>query len=147
MRLAYEMEYVHPVAEKSSLKMIRYSEQYRNEYKRIYNECYHPMREALDIRPYDYIQDDSFFDAGMDKVYLLANKNVIIGSVRINGQEIDDLIVNRPYQGLGFGKELLLWALEHIHAKRVRLHVAAWNSKAICLYQKTGFEITSSNPF
>lgn len=35
---------------------------------KMYNECYHEMREALDIEPYDFIQDDSFFQEGTDKI-------------------------------------------------------------------------------
>ena len=42
--------------------MIPYSSQYQKEYKRIYNQCYHEMRESLNIQPVDYIQDDSFFE-------------------------------------------------------------------------------------
>ena len=38
-----------------------FSEPIEEEYKRIYNEGYHEMREALDIKPYDFIQDNSFF--------------------------------------------------------------------------------------
>ena len=56
--------------------------------------------------------------------------------------EIDDLIVNRKFQGQGYGKQILLWALEHMKTERVILHVADWNKKAIELYKKTGFEIT-----
>ena len=35
---------------------------------KMYNECYHEMREALDIEPYDFIQDDSFFQEGTYKI-------------------------------------------------------------------------------
>ena len=147
MRLAYRMEYIHPVSEKASIKMVKYSTEYQNEYKRIYNECYHKMREELNILPYDFIQDDSFFKSGMDNVYLLINSDNIIGSVKIYNNEIDDLIVNSDYQGLGYGRQILLWALENIKTERIVLHVAAWNKKAISLYEKTGFEIVSTIKF
>lgn len=144
MRLAYEMEYIHPVDKKTSIEMILYSSQYQQEYKRIYNECYHEMREVLEIQPYDFIQDDSFFETGMDVVYLLLDKEEIIGSVALKNDEIDDLIVNPKYQGLGYGRKILLWALAHMHTERVILHVAGWNEKAVSLYKKTGFEITNT---
>ena len=143
MVLVYEMEYKDPVTERSVVELIPYTSEYREKYKVMYNECYHEMREALNILPYDYIQDDSFFDSGMDKVYLLVNDNEIIGSVALRSDEIDDLIVNHKYQGQGYGKQILLWALEHMDSDRMILHVADWNKRAIELYKKTGFVITN----
>lgn len=118
MRTVYRMEYLHPVDEKTTIEMIPYSPEYREEYKRVYNECFREMREALDIEPYDFIQDDSFFESGMENVYLLTDNKALIGSVAINGGEIDDLIVSREYQRHGFGRQMLLWALEHIRSEK-----------------------------
>lgn len=142
MVLAYEMEYRNPVSERSAVELIPYTSEYREMYKVMYNECYHEMRETLDIQPYDFIQDDSFFDSGMDKVYLLVNDREIIGSVALKSNEIDDLIVNTKYQGQGYGKQILLWALEHMNSERIILHVADWNKRAINMYKKNGFVIT-----
>ena len=140
----YEMEYLHPSDEKTTIKMYPYSAAFQEKYKRMYNECYHEMREALHIEPYDFIQDDSFFESGMDAVYLLTDQDDLIGSVALKGNEIDDLIVNTRFQGCGYGRQILLWALEHMNTERIILHVAAWNKKAIRLYQKTGFEIVNT---
>ena len=142
MILVYEMEYKHPFDERSSVELIPYSSAYQEQYRTMYNDCYHEMREALDIQPYDFIQDDSFFEEGMENVYLLLENGEIIGSVALKNDEIDDLIVNRKFQGKGYGRQILLWALEHMNTERVILHVADWNKKAIELYKKTGFEIT-----
>ena len=141
MITVYKMEYKHISDDKSNIEMVRYSSEYREKFKSIYNECYHKMRKALGIQPYDFIQDDSFFESNMDNVYLLLDKEVIIGSVTLKGDEIDDLIVNSKYQGKGFGRKILLWALEHIKTEKIILHVAAWNEQAINLYKNTGFEI------
>ena len=142
LRIAYEMEYKRPVTERSSIEMVPYSPEYQEKYRKIYNDCYHEMREALDIKPYDYIQDDSFFETGMDKVWLLLEKDDLIGSVALKGEEIDDLIVDRNRQGQGYGRKILLWALEHVNAERVVLRVAEWNQRAVRMYQNTGFKIT-----
>ncbi|MBO7395224.1 MAG: GNAT family N-acetyltransferase [Ruminococcus sp.] len=147
MGTAYRMKYLHPVDEKPTIEMIPYSPEYREEYKRVYNECYREMREALDIKPYDFIQDDSFFESGMENVYLLTDNGALIGSVAIISGEIDDLIVSREYQRHGFGRQILLWALEHIRSENVTLHVAEWNKKAVSLYKKTGFEIVDTIEF
>ena len=102
------------------------------------------MREALQIEPFDYIQDDSFFDEGMEDVYILVDNDEIIGSVALKGGEIDDLIVNPKFQGRGYGRKILLWALENIHSAKVILHVAEWNEKAVRLYKNAGFEIVKT---
>lgn len=56
MFLVYEMEYLHPVNDKTSIQMIPFSSKYQEEYKRIYNQCYHEMRQSLKIEPFDFIQ-------------------------------------------------------------------------------------------
>lgn len=141
---AYEMTYTHPVTEKSVVTLVPYSNDYQEQYKRLYNACYHEMREALGIRPFDFIQDDSFFNEGMDQVYILTDGSSLIGSVALKGNEIDDLLVDIEHQGKGCGRQILLWALENISAEKVILHVAEWNQRAINLYKKTGFEVTET---
>ncbi len=144
MIIVYEMQYLHPVDEKTTIQMIPYSSQYQEEYKRIYNQCYHEMRKELGIKPFDFIQDDSFFKSGMEKVFLLLCDGEIIGSVALKDDEIDDLIVDIKNQNQGYGKQILLWALEHINSEKIILHVAEWNKKAIELYKKNGFEIVNT---
>ena len=143
MNYAYEMTYTKPISEKTTVSLKPFSDEYRERYKKLYNECYHEMREALGIRPYDFIQDDSFFDQGMDQVYLLIEEGKLIGSVALKGNEIDDLLVDPACQGRGYGKQILLWALENIRSGTVILHVAEWNQRALRLYEKTGFEVTA----
>lgn len=140
----YEMTYMHPVTGTTSIEPVPYSSKYQEQYISIYNACYHEMREALEIEPYDFIQDDAFFNEGMENVYLLIEQGEIIGSVALKGEEIDDLIVNPKCQGQGSGKRLLLWALQNIQTEKVMLHVAAWNERAVNLYKKCGFEITET---
>ncbi len=144
MNCAYEMTYTRPVTEKSDVVLVPYSKEYQEQYKKLYNACYHGMREALGIKPFDFIQDDSFFAQGMENVYLLIEDGELIGSVALKGNEIDDLLVDIGYQGQGIGKQILLWALGNIGAERVILHVAKWNQRAVSLYTKCGFEITKT---
>ena len=145
MKLAFEMTLTNPTGEQSNVCLVPYTSKYQAAYRKMYNECYHEMREALDIQPYDYIQDDSFFDAGMDAVHLLVENDELIGSVTLKEDELDDLIVNIRYQGRGYGRQMLLWALSHMNKEKVILHVAQWNQKAVSLYRKNGFEITDTN--
>ena len=140
----YKIDCIHPADEKPSIGMVPYSSEYQERYKKIYNECFHEMREALKIEPLVFIQDDSFFDTGMENVFLLLDDDEIIGSVAVKDNEIDDLIVSSLFQGKGYGRQILLWALEYLGTRRAVLHVAAWNEKAVSLYKRTGFDITET---
>lgn len=54
--------------------------------------------------------------------------------------------MNKKYQHKGYGKQLLLWGMQHIRRKNkepIVLHVAEWNKDALMLYEKVGFEIVS----
>ena len=144
MNYAYKMTYTKQAEQRSSVSLEPYSQEYQEQYKRLYNECYHEMREALGIEPYDFIQDDAFFEEGMDQVYLLVENGGLVGSVALKGGEIDDLLVDRAHQGRGYGRQILLWALENIQGDPVTLHVAEWNQKAVRLYKSVGFEVTET---
>ena len=144
MNYAYEMTYTRKTDERTSVRLLPYASVFRDDYRRLYNECYHEMREALGIRPYNFIQDDSFFDEGMNQVYILTDGGELIGSVALKGNEIDDLLVNITRQGQGYGRQILLWAIGQMQEKEIILHVAEWNKRAINLYEKTGFEVTET---
>ena len=84
MKLAYEMTYLHPVTETTCIKLVPYISRYQEQYKDIYNACYHEMREALEIKPYDFIQDATFFDEGMYAGFLSAqHKGYVTGKVAL----------------------------------------------------------------
>jgi len=60
------------------------------------------------------------------------------------------IFVLRPYQGAGIGTRLVEHLLGHAQAagiERVWLTVERWNDPAIALYEKVGFETTSSESF
>ena len=110
-------------------------------YRSIYNACFHPMREALGIEPYDFLQDDSYILAIQDHTYVLKANDEIIGAVTIKENEVDDLIVAYPWRGQGYGHRLLRYAVHLIRKQYpvVQLHVAMWNQKAVDLYSSEGF--------
>ncbi len=141
----YEMEYRGKAAATPDISLFRFSEEYYPQYEKIYNECFRNMRKALDIKPYDYYSDIEQLREKAENIYLLTDDNTIIGSVGCFGTEIDDLIVNSTYQGRGYGKKLLLWAINHIRSyteKPITLTVAQWNHRAVQLYESAGFVIS-----
>ena len=144
--LAYEMKYMKVDIEKSRVSCIPFEKQCFQQYMKIYNACFYEMRKALDIKPYDFLSDYKQIREKSKDIFLLMSGEEIIGSVACYGNEIDDLIVNAKYQNRGYGKQLLLWGMNHIRQisnEPISLHVAKWNEKALRLYEKAGFDITN----
>ena len=144
--IAYEMKYVKDYIEKNSISCIPFEQKYFQQYIRIYNACFYEMRKSLDIEPYNFLSDYKQIGEKCKDIFLLVNGKEIIGSVACYGSEIDDLIVNKKYQNKGYGKQLLLWGINHIRQisnEPILLHVAKWNEKALRLYEKVGFDITN----
>lgn len=143
--IVYEMEYTDAVPEKARIEMIPFHDRYYSQYERIYNECFYEMRKALDIEPYNFLSDIRQL-SDKKNIFLLMDDEVIIGSVGCYGTEIDDLIVAKKYQGRGYGKQLLMWAVDHIReytVEPITLRVAEWNQRAVKLYTQNGFVIKS----
>lgn len=145
--IAYEMQLNKSKVDAPNILCIPFQKQYFERYKRIYNECFYEMRKALDIEPYHFLHDYEQIVDKVGDIYLLVDKEEIIGSVACYGNEIDDLVVNQKYQQQGYGKQLLLWTIQYIRERSnepITLHVAAWNQKALMLYEKCGFEIVKA---
>ena len=140
------MKYVNDSVEKSGIIWIPFREEFFQEYMGIYNECFYEMRKALDIQPYNFLNEYNQIVEKVKDIYLLINQGEIIGSIACYGNEIDDLVVNKKFQHKGYGKQLLLWGMQHIREKSnepITLHVAEWNNEALKLYKKVGFDIVS----
>ena len=144
--IAYEMKYVKDNIEKNSISCIPFEQKYFQQYIRIYNACFYEMRKSLDIEPYNFLSGYIQIGEKSKDIFLLVSEEEIIGSVACYGSEIDDLIVNKKFQNKGYGKQLLLWGMNHIRQisnEPILLHVAKWNEKALRLYEKVGFDITN----
>ena len=145
--VAYEMKYNNQKVEFSNINCVPFEEKYFTDYMNIYNECFYDMRKALDRKPYNYLNEYEQIANYVDNIYLLIENSEIIGSVACYGNEVDDLIVNKKYQNMGYGKKLLLWAMNLIRENNnnpITLHVAKWNEKALKLYLNSGFIITNT---
>ncbi len=144
--IVYEMKCVKDDIGKSSISCIPFEQKYFQQYMKIYNACFFEMRKSLDIEPYNFLSDYKQIGEKSKDIFLLVNEEEIIGSVACYGSEIDDLIVNRKFQNKGYGKQILLWGMNHIlqiSNEPILLHVAKWNEKAVRLYEKVGFDITN----
>lgn len=141
----YEMVHIRHSAEKINISCIPFREEYWEEYMGIYNSCFREMRTALGIAPADfYSRYCQMTDRGGETFLYLKNGG-IAGAVSFYGNELDDLIVRPDLQGMGIGKGLLLWGMEHIYGmgyEQVILHAAEWNSRAVEMYLKAGFTVS-----
>ncbi len=142
--IAYEMQYAKDSIEKSNIVCIPFEQKYFQQYMKIYNDCFYEMRKSLAIEPYNFLGDYEQIREKSKDIFLLVSEGEMIGSVACYGSEIDDLIVSKKQQGKGYGKQLLLWAMNYIRQRSpapISLHVAKWNERALMLYKKVGFEI------
>ena len=78
--------------------------------------------------------------------WVLIENNLVIGYVfgwMIEGEyHLNNIAVNKQYQGKGLGQELLKTVLDYVKSrsgKLVFLEVMQDNEHAICLYEKNGF--------
>ena len=115
--VAYEMKFYKEIIKSSNISCIPFEEQYFQTYMRMYNECFYEMRKALDIKPYNFLNNYKQVIEKIKDIHLLVESGEIIGSVACYGNEIDDLIVNKKSQHKGYGKQLLLWAMQCIRKK------------------------------
>lgn len=142
--VAYKMVFKGALTHKNNIDCTPFREEYWNEYMRIYNECFYEMRNDLEIEPINFYSDYSQIKNKVNDIFVYLKNGVIIGAVSCFGNELDDLIVNKPFQKRGYGREILLWGINHIFERgydEVVLHTAEWNRNAVKLYLKTGFEI------
>lgn len=142
----YEMEYTGDAIAAEKTELIPFCDKYYSQYERIYNECFYDMRRTLEIKPYNFYSDIQQMNEKKENIFLLMDGEAVIGSVGCFGAEIDDLIVNKKYQGKGFGKQLLILAINYIReytGEPITLHVAELNKRAVELYTHNGFVIKS----
>lgn len=140
--LAYEMEYTGEIVN-SDIELIAFRDDYFEEYKNVYNKCFYDMRKFLDIQPYCFYSSIDELGDKKEKIFILKENDELIGSVAIVDGEIDDLIVNPKYQGKGYGKKILLYAInkmQSLKVEKITLHVAKWNEKAVRIYENNGFK-------
>ncbi len=142
--IAYEMLYNKAFEYQNDIICVPFQKKYWNEYMSIYNECFYKMRKALEVEPINFYYEYSQIKDKIKDIFLYLQNGVIAGAVSCYENEIDDLIVEKSFQGQGIGQKLLLWGMNHIKEQgyeEIILHVAEWNQNAVKLYLKNGFSI------
>lgn len=142
----YEMIYQGGAVQADTI-FVPYEEIYYERYKELINSCYFPMRKALNIRPYDrYCDTAEELAAQKENVFLLFDDEEIVATVTCLGSYIENVAVNPKYQGKGYGRQAVVFALGLMQERGVfpiKLTVTEWNARAISLYRSLGFVVAS----
>ncbi|MDO5337903.1 MAG: N-acetyltransferase [Eubacteriales bacterium] len=102
--------------------------------------------KAHDFIPMQYWQDNfnsvkqMFLQA---EIYVFDNDEVIQGFIGLNDNYIAGIFVSHKAQSQGIGKLLL----DFVKNRKEELYLSVYqkNTRAICFYQREGFEIQSEN--
>ena len=102
------------------------------------------VRATHDFLPNSYIQllKDLVLTRYLDAVMLICTKDShqrITGFAGVAAGKVEMLFIDPDHRGQGLGKQLLRYALEHLHADK--LDVNEQNSQALGFYFKQGFEV------
>lgn len=140
----YEMHYNGGTVKSNSV-FIQFEEKYYEQYKNLINECFYEMRKALNIQPYEKFCDSlEELMKQKENIFLFLNGDEIICTVSCFEDEIRKMAVNLKYQRQGYGKKLMIFAINHMQAKGyrpIKLIVTKWNKNAIALYELFGFKV------
>lgn len=142
--VAYEMSFKGALEYQDDVSCVPFEEKYWKEYMQVYNACFYDMRKDLEVEPINFYSDYFQMRDKADNTFLCLQDGMIAGAVSCYGNEVDDLIVRKSFQGNGLGRKLLLWGMNRIREQgydEMVLHVAEWNKNAVGLYLKTGFEV------
>ncbi len=121
-------------------------------YHRVMGECFVPMRQAMDIRPYDVIDqilsDSEKFQKTYDEwlenahsSWMYFDQDEWVGAGLFYNQDIDDVFIPPNVQGKGYGR-MITHDLIHEAKKRgfdPYIGYVKWNERAGKLYLSCGF--------
>lgn len=103
--IAYEMSFDKMFEYPNDVSCVPFQEQYWDEYMKIYNDCFYEMRKILEIEPINFYSDYSQVKDKINDIFLYLQNGVIVGAVSCYGNELDDLIVVKSFQGQGVGQK------------------------------------------
>lgn len=116
-------------------------------------KCFIPMREAMDIKPYNVV--DSLFSNAQSKekefknwlknfnnTWMYFNRdNTWVGSGLIVDNDLDDIFVVEGFQNKGYGRQIVIDLINESQKRQFVPFIGyvAWNKKAGYLYESCGF--------
>jgi len=120
---------------------------------RLESEAFEALRRNCDIEPYNWYlaASEKALENSRKRTlsqkeytYLFFENNEIVGASLVKDAEIDLLFVNVKYQGKGYGRKILEFAVNRgleQDPTAVNLNALASNENALRLYKNAGFEV------
>lgn len=151
----YEMVHELPEKQTCQIQFIQYEDQYYEQYAHLISDGFYELRVANDIQPYNCYTASEEGRKNLlkekENLYLSIDKEgEIISTVYIAQGHIDDLVVNKKYQGQGIGKQTTQFAIQKAlekEAQKIYLDVVIWNEKAKHIYESLGFQVIQTFKF
>ena len=97
--IAYKMLFDKTFIYYDNIICIPFQEEYWNEYMKMYNECFYKIRKELEVEPINVYSDYSQIKDKINNIFLYLQNGVIGGAVSCYGNELDDLVVEKSFQG------------------------------------------------
>ncbi len=136
----------------NTLTFRTYREEDFTDYYIALGECFTPMRQAMDIPPYNVFEDRSEerivklkeeMNKSKENIFMFYDGDIWVGSSLLVDEDIDDFFVVPAHMGKGYGKLILQSTINMcIDRKFVNIYlgVVHWNTKAKNLYFNSGFK-------
>lgn len=152
----YRFCYEGPKFDDPNLSAIQYEDSYYEDKIKLESEAFSVLREENDIKPYNWYLGASKEALENNRkrtlknseyIYLFFEENEMVGASMVKNAEIDLLFVNIKYQGKGYGKKILEFAVNkglEQSSSMVNLTALATNEKALKLYTNAGFKVVQA---
>ncbi|KKR02818.1 MAG: Acetyltransferase, GNAT family [Candidatus Uhrbacteria bacterium GW2011_GWF2_39_13] len=140
------------IYQKDEIELIPYQVAHNTEYLDVLGDAFYPVREALDLVPYNWYQNNQKtategFMMSSEKGCLFGYfvEKELVGVLEIVENEIETIAVKVQHQGKGVGTILLNTAINMIFRedsnKEIFLSLLGGNQKALRLYERQNFQI------
>jgi GNAT superfamily N-acetyltransferase len=122
-------------------------------YCKVMGECFVPMRAAVDIPPYNVIEQlwatkqekEKTFKEWLEhkhSTWMYYDHDRWVGSGLLTNEDIDDVFINPDLQGKGYGRQIIYDLVETAYSRDIVPYIGhvKWNERAGILYDSCGFE-------
>jgi ribosomal protein S18 acetylase RimI-like enzyme len=152
----YRFSYKGSKFEEPNISPVKYEDKYHEDKFRLESEAFAVLREQNDIKPFNcYL---SYSKEALENnrtrtlknkeyIYLFFENDEILGASMVKDAEVELLFVNIKYQGKGYGKKILQFAVNkglEQNGVEVNLTALANNETALELYKNTGFKVVQA---
>lgn len=140
---------------KSDLRFVTYEDKYFEQYAEGLRTSFYEMRKENDFQPYlccelNKEKREEFLNNKDNLFLLLNNENLIASVIVYNNGDLDDIFVVQSYQGKGYGKIIVQFAINKAingGINNIRLRAIEWNKRALNLYRSLGFDIVQTTHY